>query len=230
MPLFYFPKESTSFSRFASGGHAFFHPAEQRIVVEEDFRGLQREAHPGIVHEVAPRDVVVDAVSPPRPATEAESLLQAVPQVAAVGRRLRLVHHDSARVHGVGKGHDVVSALTVDARTMARALVCLNVFGQLNRVLQVIGFVHRSAHTHLLPAERKRGAPPRLRRQEKGRRRRDGKPGGRGNHGRGLGHDLCVDVSVLVPDDRLQLRLVLLVQHEPSLRHQFLQHKVVHVG
>ena len=50
---------------------------------------------------------MVDAVAAPRPTAQAEGLPHPVPQVAAVGGCLRLVHQDPAGFCRVSKGHDL---------------------------------------------------------------------------------------------------------------------------
>ena len=121
-----------------------FDHVTKQLCVAWQFLGLgQRLGYPGLVDEIAPRNIVVGAVTTPRPAAQGERLTHAIPQIATVGGGLWLVHHDTRRLGGVGEFHDVLIAVRVDATGVTLALIRLDVVGQFDRVVDVLCVIQR---------------------------------------------------------------------------------------
>src|SRR3546814_14599681 len=83
----------------------FLHHRTEELLVRREFLRLRQWlGNPGFVDKVAPGDVVVGAVAAPGATAQRKGLAYAVPQVAAVRRRLRLAHYHARDRKRVGKG------------------------------------------------------------------------------------------------------------------------------
>ena len=84
-----------------------------------------------------PVNVLIGGVTAPAATTEREGLAHAIPQIATVGGRLRLVHHDARGFGATREGDDVLVAIGVDAAGVTHALVFLNGVRERNRLVNI---------------------------------------------------------------------------------------------
>src|SRR3546814_11394207 len=104
----------------------FLHHRTEELLVRRAFLRLRQWlGNPGFVDKVAPDDVVVGAVAAPGATDQRQGLAHAIPQVAAVRRRLRQVHHHEPRLSGIGKLHAVLVPARLNAPVLALALIGL---------------------------------------------------------------------------------------------------------
>ena len=82
---------------------------------------------------MSPVNVLVGGVAAPATATQGEGLAHAIPQIATVGGRLRLVHHDARGFGATCQRDDVLIAIGVDAAGVTHALVFLNSIRERNK-------------------------------------------------------------------------------------------------
>ena len=94
---------------------------------------------------------MIDAITPPRPATQRKCLPHAVPQVAAVGGSLGLVDHYSRRFCARRELEDIVIVVRVNSAAVTLALVRLDRVCQPDCVIDVFGAIQSQNNTELFP-------------------------------------------------------------------------------